>query len=227
MPKKNILVVEDEEKIARLICKYLELNDYTFIHLTRTDEILKAIQTEKIDLVLLDIMLPDNDGFTLCQMIRRASQVPIIMVTARIQETDRLAGFNFGADDYVCKPFSPQELVARVRALLKRCSTVDENPAHIIAADGIEIDTVAQSVRVQEKKIKLTKSEYLLLKCLTEKPNHVFSRLTLVEQLSGRHTAEYERNVDTHIKNLRKKLAEAAPGKSYIDSVYGQGYRLL
>jgi two-component system response regulator BaeR len=176
---------------------------------------------EKPDLVLLDLMLPGMDGIEVCKLLRRRSNVPIIMVTARVDEIDRLLGLELGADDYICKPFSPREVVARVKAVLRRSELVSDGILH----QGLEIDDSKFTARLNGKDLCLTSVEFALLKTLSAISGRVFSRDQLMNAMYSDYRVVSDRAVDTHVKNLRKKLASASGGEDMIKSVYGLGYR--
>ena len=220
MPNKKILIVEDEPKIAGLLQDYLEsVGGYHSQVLDRGDVVLKHFRSNTPDLVLLDLMLPGLDGIEVCKQIRAESRVPIIMVTARVEEIDRLLGLELGADDYICKPFSPREVVARVKAVLRRSGGEEK------ASGGLEISEEKVSARYGGKRINLTLVEFALLKTLSAQEGRVFSRDQLMNEMYSDYRVVSDRAVDTHIKNLRKKLSEASGGTEMIESVYGLGYR--
>ena len=216
----RILLAEDEAALAGIVVDYLRHGGMEVRHVERGDELLDAWQDFQPDLILLDLMLPGIDGLTLCQEIRKASEVPIIMVTARVEEVDRLLGLELGADDYLCKPFSPRELVARVKAVLKRWKR--EQPAE----DSLfRHDLQAQAISLQGHRLELTPTEYRLLRLFLQHPGRVFSRDAILDQAYGYDQEVTDRAIDSHIKNLRKKLARQLPDRELIYSVYGVGYR--
>ena len=221
---ETILVIEDEIKIARLVRDYLENAGYRVLVATRGDEGLALARTERPDLIVLDLMLPGLDGLDLCRKVRQSSQVPIIMVTARAEEADRLIGLELGADDYVTKPFSPRELVARVRAVLRRAR--GEAPPELLRAGDLALDVAAHAVTLGGRPVELTPTEFALLEALMRAPGRVLSRLQLLEQAQGEAYEGYERTVDAHIKNLRQKIEPDPKNPRYITTVYGVGYRL-
>ncbi len=226
MPKGHILIAEDEEKIAKVVCDYLEKAGYrTSCHLTG-DKVISHVKNKPTDLVILDIMLPGRDGISLCREIRSFTNIPVIMMTAKVEEVDRLVGFELGADDYICKPFSPRELVARVRAVLKR-SLPESAPAGKNLIHGcICVNESSRKVTVNEREIKLTPNEYGLLVAMVRNPGHVFSRNELLNLVQGYQYEGYDRTIDSHIKNLRKKMNRALPDTEFITSIYGVGYKL-
>ncbi len=219
-----ILVVDDEPKVARLARDYLEKNGFRVLTAADGQSALAAARREKPDLVILDLMLPQIDGREVCRILRRESDVPIIMLTALSEEIDQVTGLEIGADDYITKPFSPRALVARVRALLRRTHGEVKTPG-IIRAGELEIDSKKYSVTFNGVPIKLTPNEFKLLQLLARHPGQTLTRDQLLDELHGA-ASSLDRSVDSHIKNLRKKL-EAASGQNMIETIYGIGYRLL
>ena len=221
MSDERILIVEDEPKIAALLADYLQaMGGYRSQVLERGDVVLEHVRAEPPDLVLLDLMLPGLDGIEVCKQIRAESSVPIIMVTARVEEIDRLLGLELGADDYICKPFSPREVVARVKAVLRRAGASAAS-----GPDGLLIDEEKFLASWAGKRLNLTPVEFALLKTLAAHPGRVYSRDQLMNEMYSDYRVVSDRAVDTHIKNLRRKLAEAGDGREVIESVYGLGYR--
>jgi two-component system response regulator BaeR len=219
--EKLILIVEDEPKIAALLADYLRAQGGFHSKIVeRGDEVLRQFHSEQPDLVLLDLMLPGLDGIEVCKRLRAESNVPIIMVTARVEEIDRLLGLELGADDYICKPFSPREVVARVKAVLRRVHSSGG-----IARGGLEIDREMFTASLDGKNLHLTPVEFSLLDSLGSHPGRVWSRDQLMNEMYPDYRVVSDRAVDTHIKNLRKKLAEVAPDRELVESVYGVGYR--
>ena len=216
----HILIVEDEPKIAALLEDYLVAHGYTCSQVHRGDHALDQFRSASPDLVLLDLMLPGTDGIEVCKQIRASSPVPVIMVTARVEEIDRLLGLELGADDYICKPFSPREVVARVKAVLRRAGQ-----GKIPPADGLELDPDSRLARLDGIDLDLTPVEFALLEALRRRPGSVLSRSRLMDEMYSDYRVVSDRAVDTHVKNLRRKLAAAAPGREFIESVYGVGYR--
>ncbi len=219
-----ILVVDDEPKIARLARDYLEKNGFRVVTAADGQSALTIARREKPDLIILDLMLPQIDGREVCRILRRESDVPIIMLTALSEEIDQVTGLEIGADDYITKPFSVRALVARVRALLRR-TRGDVKAPSLIRAGGLEIDSEKYVVTFNGAPIKLTPNEFKLLVLLASRPSQTLTREQLLEDLHGT-SSSMDRSVDSHIKNLRKKL-EAASGKSMIETVYGIGYRFI
>ncbi len=218
-----IAIVEDEASIADILDAYLRREGFA-THCLRTGKAAETwLATAQPDLVLLDLMLPDLDGLTLCRSIRARSDVPIMMVTARVEEIDRLLGLELGADDYVCKPFSPREVVARVKAVLRRTA---QAAAVASGVPALELDEAAMSVRLNGVRLDLTPTEFRLLHALARRPGRVLSRSNLLDAVSDRDRDVFDRSVDSHIKNLRRKLASASGQQDVIQSIYGVGYRL-
>ena len=224
MPNKRILIVEDECKIAHLLQDYLTEAGYGVSCLERGDRVVSTVKTDPPALILLDIMLPGMDGTEVCREIRKFSTVPIIMLTAKVEEIDRIIGLELGADDYICKPFSPREVVARVKAVLRR-SNAQPDVSHL-AAGPIVLNETTRQVTVEGSILDLTPNEFGLLKALMSHPNRVFSRNELITKVQGYEFEGYDRTIDTHIKNLRKIIARALPGQKVIAKVYGIGYKL-
>jgi two-component system response regulator BaeR len=223
MATKHILVVEDEEKIAGLLCDYLKAAGFRTSTQSNGDHVLSQIQKGAPDLILLDIMLPGKDGMEICREIRQFSNVPIIMITARVEEIDRLLGLELGADDYICKPFSPREVVARVRAVFRRVHA-EPREDHLVVG-SISLDDETHQVMIDKNVLKLTPNEFGLLKIMMSRPNRVFTRSELINRVQGYDFEGYDRTIDTHIKNLRKKIARRLPGQDIISTVYGVGYK--
>jgi len=216
----HVLVVEDEPKIGALLRDYLEAAGYRVSVLATGAGAVAWVREHAPDALLLDVMLPGEDGLSICRGIRAFSTVPILMVTARVEEIDRLLGLELGADDYICKPFSPREVVARVKAVLRRAHAA----AEAARTPPIELDEARFEARVQGKALNLTPVEFRLLAKLAAQPGRVFSRQQLMDSLYRDHRVVSERTVDSHVKNLRRKLADA--GTDPVGSVYGVGYRL-
>ena len=224
MANEHILVVEDEVKIANLLKDYLVAGGFKVTCLGRGDEAVRKIKTIAPALVLLDLMLPGLDGIEVCREVRKMHDIPIIMVTAKVEEMDRLIGLEMGADDYVCKPFSPREVVARVKAVLRR-TRVGERPRRHIAGPII-LDETTRAVTLDGKPLHLTPSEFGLLSVLIASPERVFSRNELLNRVQGYQFEGYDRTIDSHVKNLRRKIAQIAPGKEFLVTIYGVGYKL-
>jgi two-component system response regulator BaeR len=219
-----VLIVEDEPKIAELLRDYLQQSHYETHWIDNGDTVDEWCKNNNPDIVLLDLMLPGKDGLAVCRELRSHSQVPIIMVTARVDEIDRLLGLELGADDYICKPFSPREVVARVKALLRRVEMINANPA--AAYRGLTIDDEKFSATVDGHALDLTPVEFRLLALLASQPGRVFSRDQLMNNiyLDGRVVSD--RTVDSHVKNLRQKIHDTVGSDDLIRSIYGVGYKL-
>jgi two-component system response regulator BaeR len=221
--KQQILIVEDEMKISQVLSEYLEQAGYSVCCLRRGDEVIPQVKRRPPALILLDLMLPGADGMEVCRELRKSSGIPVIMLTARVDEIDRLLGLELGADDYVCKPFSPREVVARVKAVLRR---VQPRPgAARLTVGEVSLDEQRHQVLIRGEEVKLTPCEFQLLKVLLEHPNRVFSRTELLNLVQGYDFEGYDRTIDTHIKNLRRKVAAMAPDQELVSTVYGIGYK--
>ena len=222
---KKILVVEDETRIAQLVRDYLEHAGFEAIVAGDGEAALADARRAKPDLVVLDLGLPGRDGLDVARSLRRTSSVPIVMLTARGDETDRIVGLELGADDYVVKPFSPRELVARVRAVLRRAETARAGVPEVLRVADVEVDVARMRVRVAGRPVELTATEFQLLVALMREPGRVFTRGQLLDAIHGVAFESYERAIDAHVKNLRKKL-EPTPGRPrYLLTVHGVGYR--
>jgi two-component system response regulator BaeR len=220
---KYILIVEDEPKLAALLSDYLVAAGYETQRIANGLEAVPAVRARMPDLVLLDLMLPGRDGLEICREVRTFSEVPIVMVTAKVEEIDRLLGLGLGADDYICKPFSPREVVARVQAILRRTQRAAPGAA---AAPGLSIDEASFRADYAGRALDLTPVEFRLLRTLAAAPGRVFSRGQLLDAAYTDHRVVTDRTVDSHIKNLRRKLDAASGGVEIIHSIYGVGYRL-
>jgi two-component system, OmpR family, response regulator BaeR len=220
-PLAHILVVEDEPKLAALVGDYLQASGYAWHWVADGREAIPVIRAQQPDLVVLDLMLPGRNGLDICRELRSFSDVPIVMLTAKVEEIDRLLGLELGADDYICKPFSPREVVARIKAILRRARAIAE-PGNA----ALKIDDAAHRASFKGIVLDLTPVEFRLLKTLAGAPGRVFSRDRLLDNLYLDHRVVTDRTVDSHIKNLRRKLEQAAPGQDPIRSIYGVGYKL-
>jgi len=225
MPGETILIVDDEPKIVKTLRAYLESAGFRVVTAGDGQMALTVFRHEKPTLVLLDLGLPGIDGLDVARTLRREGDVPIIMITARVDEADRLIGLELGADDYVTKPFSPREVVARVRAVLRRTGAPREAvPAPIVAGE-ITIDLERRSVTVSDRAVELTPTEFDLLVVLARHPGRVFSRLELLDRVQGYAFEGYERTVDAHVKNLRQKIEPDPKQPRYVLTVYRVGYK--
>jgi two-component system response regulator BaeR len=225
----EILIVEDEPKLAELLQKYLAAAGYAARHVARGDQALEAVRERRPDLILLDIMLPGMDGWEICRQLRTFSDVPVLMLTARAEEEDRLRGLELGADDYISKaPFSPREIVARVKAMLRRNSHLQRLGEQVDRPDAtnspLQIDELRHQASVRGEVLNLTPLELRLLKTFAAAPGQVFSREQLLNHLHDDDRSVTDRAIDTHIKNLRRKLEPFFPGHNAIQAVYGVGY---
>jgi two-component system response regulator BaeR len=216
-----VLVVEDEPKLASLLADYLTQAGYTPHCIADGNAVLEAFRRVQPQVVLLDLMLPGTDGITLCREIRSFSSTPILMITARVEEIDRLLGLELGADDYICKPFSPREVISRIKAVLRRSLPATTLSPH----QGLVLDEHRLEVRLEQKTLVLTAVEFQLLKRLTSEPGRIFTREQLMEHMYNDHRVVSDRTIDSHIKKLRKKLAEVWVDREFVHSVYGVGYR--
>jgi DNA-binding response OmpR family regulator len=221
-----ILVVDDEPKIIKLTRDYLMKYGYRVISASDGAEALTLARREKPDLVVLDLMLPEMDGWEVCRTLRNESDIPIIMLTARSEESDQVLGLELGADDYITKPFSPHTLVARIRAVLRRAQGLLK-PLAIIHAGDLEIDLDGHQVRLKGEVVHLTPTEFRILVLLAQHPGQLFTREQLVDQLYGISVESFDRSIDSHIKNLRRKLEANQAHPDYINTIYGEGYRFM
>src|SRR6266498_3892750 len=224
---EKILVVEDEKKISDIVAMYLEKEGFRTTVADTGKKAMKLIH-EPFSLMIIDLMLPDISGEDLCKTVRQSSDVPIIILTAKSGEEDRIKGLGLGADDYVIKPFSPRELVARVKAVLRRTAGGEMPLVELLRFDDerLEIDSVRHEVRIAGEPVDLTPSEYKLLLALAQYPGRAYSRFELINRVQGHDFEGYERTIDAHVKNLRRKI-EPDPGKPhYVETVHGVGYRL-
>ncbi len=224
-PTRRILVVEDEKSIRDAVAAYLEKEGYWVTPAADGLAALEHFDKHPYDLVVLDLMLPKMSGEQVCAEIRDTSDVPIIMLTAKGEEEDRIAGLEIGADDYLVKPFSPRELVARVRALLRRANVGDEPQRDRLDYGELEIDIASHKAFLGTEELDLTASEFKLLTTLARYPGRVYSRMELVEKVLGYDFEGYERTIDSHVKNLRAKLRDDPKEPTFIYTVHGVGYR--
>ena len=217
----TLLIVEDEPKLAALMADYLKASGFDPHCITDGLEVVPWVRAHSPDLILLDLMLPGRDGLEICRELRQFSDVPVIIVTAKVEEIDRLVGLEVGADDYICKPFSVRELVARVKAILRRGRSTPD-----AAACGLAIDETRHRAELDGRSLDLTPVEFRLLGTLASAPGRVFSRERLLERLYADHRVVTDRTVDAHVKNLRRKLEQVRPGQDPVRSIYGVGYKL-
>jgi DNA-binding response OmpR family regulator len=222
---KTILVVEDEMKIARLVRDYLEHAGFDVIVTGQGGSAVASARGSKPDLIVLDLGLPDRDGLDVTRELRRASNVPILMLTARGDEADRIVGLEPGADDYIVKPFSPKELVARVRAVLRRTESAHVDGPEVMRVSDVEVDVPRMRVSVSERVVDVTPTEFELLRTLIREPGRVFTRSRLLDAVHGVAIESYERAIDAHVKNLRRKIEPTPGAPRYLLTVRGVGYR--
>ena len=220
----RVLVVDDDPGIVKLVRAYLEQAGFAVLTASDGKRAMQIARNDKPDLVILDLMLPEMDGWDVCRALRKESDVPIIMLTARVEESDKLIGLELGADDYVTKPFSPRELVARVRSVLRRAEGRPPVPERFSHGD-ITVDLSRHEVEVRGQTIELTPTEFDLLATLMEDPGRAFTRSQLLESVQGYAYDGYERTIDVHIKNLRQKIEEDAGNPQLIKTIYGIGYK--
>ncbi|MCA9972716.1 MAG: response regulator transcription factor [Anaerolineales bacterium] len=221
---KTILVVDDEPRLVNLVRGYLEQEGYAVVTAGDGRSALFAARDHQPDLIVLDLMMPEMDGWEFLRLHRQERPTPIIMLTARMDDVDKIAGLEMGADDYITKPFSPRELVARVRAVLRRAEPAQE-PHELLRAGDLALDRTARSARLHGQLVELTRMEFDLLSTLMASPGRAFSRLELLERTQGFAYDGYERTVDVHIKNLRKKIEADSSSPLFILTVFGVGYR--
>ena len=221
---QTILVVDDEKRLVSLVESYLTQEGYRVVTAYNGREALSVARREKPDLIVLDLMMPEMDGYEFMRQHRAEQNTPIILLTARVDDEEKIIGLELGADDYVTKPFRPRELTARVRAVLRRAGSV-EPAAQVLQAADICLDREARTLKVRDRFVDLTPSEFDLLAALMSTPGRVFSRLDLLDIIQGVRYEGYERTIDTHIKNLRAKIEDDAREPRYIETIYGVGYR--
>ena len=223
---KTVMVVDDEERLVSVLKAYLTQEGFRVVTARNGREALFVARHEKPDLIVLDLMMPEMDGYEFLRLHRKERDTPVIMLTARVEDTDKVLGLELGADDYVTKPFSPREVVARVRAVMRR--TGQELPqAEVLRAADVVLDRGSHAVTVGGRPVELTPSEFDLLAVLISAPGRVFSRLELLDRVQGTRYEGYERTVDVHIKNLRAKIEASPRHPRYIRTVYGVGYRFV
>ena len=221
---KTVLIVEDEVKIARLVRDYLHQAGFTALEATDGQSALSLARAEKPDMILLDLGLPGMDGLDVIRQLRTTSSVPIIIVTARSEETDRVVGLELGADDYIVKPFSPKELIARIRAVLRRADAT-VGGTEKVSAGPVTIDVLKMRVMVGAQEVELTATEFDLLLTLARQPGRIYTRAQLLDALHGVTFGSYERSVDAHIKNIRRKIEPDPKRPTLVLTVYGVGYK--
>jgi len=227
MENIRILVIDDEEAIGNVIKDYLEAQGYEVFWAKDGDSALNTFRRVHPDLIILDLMLPGKSGFDVCKELRQDSDVPVIMLTAKADEIDRVLGLELGADDYVTKPFSLRELAARVRAVLRRVGKGIEDRRGVLRVGDITVDVDGHQVTVSGREVALTPTEFSILLFLAERPGRVASRLQLVNASLGEAYVGYERSIDTHVSNLRKKIEDDPANPKRLQTVYGVGYKLV
>jgi two-component system response regulator BaeR len=222
--KSHVLIVEDEKKLASLLADYLAVSEYDTSCIHDGLAVESWLAENHTDIILLDLMLPGKNGIEICKSIRQTSQVPIIMVTAKVEEIDRLLGLEIGADDYICKPFSPKEVVARVKAILRRATATSSSSTNTSLPFDIDADRMVMAI--EQQAIALTSVEFQMLSLLCSEPGRIFSRDQLMNTCYTDHRIVSDRTIDSHIKKLRKKIAVIG-NENWIQSVYGVGYKLV
>lgn len=223
--ENNIVLVDDEQEILNLVHDYLSREGYRVLTALNGVDGMLLIEREKPDLVILDWMLPGLNGLEMCKRLRETSSIPIIMLTAKSEEVDRVLGLEFGADDYIVKPFSLRELLARIKTVLRRASGAGQENCSALNRGELGIDAVSHRVWKRKEEIFLTPTEFKMLHLLASRPGVVFSRLQLLQQAMGEEYLYYERSIDTHISNLRKKIEDNPSEPKFILTVFGVGYR--
>jgi DNA-binding response OmpR family regulator len=223
---KTILVVDDEQRLVSLIESYLSQEGYRVVCAADGRQALQAAGREQPDLIVLDVMMPEMDGYEFMRRHRQEADTPIILLTARVEDDEKVIGLELGADDYVTKPFRPRELVARIRSVLRRSGKAGGRP-RVLHAAGVTLDREARTLCVGERDVDLTPSEFDLLAALMSAPGRVFSRLDLLDVIQGVRYEGYERTIDTHVKNLRAKIEADPRIPRYVETVYGVGYRFV
>ncbi len=222
---RTVLVVDDEPEIVRLVRDYLERAGFAVVVAASGEAALRAVHRERPDIVVLDLGLPGLDGLDVARELRRTTSLPIIMLTARTEEADRVAGLELGADDYVSKPFSPRELVARVRAVLRRGDSA-ASQGDVVRAGSLLLDAGRMEVSVDGRPVELTATEFALLLHMARQPGRVFTRAQLLDAIHGVAVPSYERAVDAHVKNIRRKLEADPRAPRHLQTVFGVGYRV-
>ncbi|PKM83968.1 MAG: DNA-binding response regulator [Firmicutes bacterium HGW-Firmicutes-13] len=223
--KKKVLVVDDEKTLVKALTFNLEKEGYEVVTAYDGEEALKQVESDNPDLVILDLMLPGLDGFEVCRRVRKNLDIPIIMLTAKGDDIDKILGLELGADDYITKPFNPRELIARVKAILRRTDSQSSSIKNLIKVQDLQIDLYQHKVRVKGNEIDLTSKEFALLNLLATNPGRVYSREQLLEQIWGYNYYGDARTVDVHIRHLREKLETDPSNPRYIITVWGTGYK--
>lgn len=221
---QTILVVDDEAKLRDMLRVYLEQEGYRVVEASQGREALYVARYEKPDLIILDLMMPEMGGYEFMRVFSKEADTPVIMLTAKVEDQDKIIGLGLGADDYVTKPFNVQELIARVRAVLRRLHKATAQP-DLLRAFDLMLDRTARTVKVGNHFVELTPSEFEILSILMAAPGRVFSRLDLLDRISGDAYEGYERTIDVHVRNLRTKIEPDPKNPKYVETVYGMGYR--
>lgn len=222
----KILIADDEQHILETVGSYLKQDGFQVVTARNGREALFVFRHEKPDLVILDVMMPEMDGWEVARLIRKESSVPLLFLTARVEEIDQIRGLEIGADEYLPKPFSPRMVVARVRALLRRVYGELLSEPSVYRVGAVELDTETHLVSVSGQRIDLTPSEFGILKALITRPGRVFTRMELLDHIQGEAFAGYERTIDVHVKNLRIKIETDSKNPEFVETVYGVGYRM-
>ena len=225
MAQYKVVIVDDDEKLTKLLETYFKKDGFVTYAAHDGDRAIQLIREVKPDIIILDLMLPGIDGWEICRRVRREGDIPILMLTARDEEMDRLIGLEMGADDYVIKPFSPREVVARAKVILRRTKKIADKPVSIIKAGSLIIDTEKHEVRRKGELLDITPTEFKILELLATNPGRVYSRYHIVEQIQEFAFEGYERTIDAHIKNVRRKIEENPKEPQHIVTVYGVGYK--
>ena len=220
----KVLVVDDDINVLSLLKEYLENTGFKVFAANNGDKAIEIFKTEKLDILILDVMLPNKDGFEITKEIRQNSNIPILMLTARVEEFDKILGFELGIDDYVTKPFSPKELVVRIKAILRRTQEATP-PNNTLTSEDLILNDLSHTVTLQKKEISLTRTEFDILEILMKNPGQVLTREILTEKILGYTYDTSDRTMDVHIKNLRQKIEEDNSNPKFILTVYGIGYK--
>jgi DNA-binding response OmpR family regulator len=223
---QSVLIVDDDIKLAALVKTYFEKEGFTAFTVHEGNSVISFARQKKPDIIVLDVMLPGIDGWEVCRRLRKESDIPIIMLTARDEETDRLIGLEIGADDYVTKPFSPREVVARAKVILRRTGKTMKQPDNL-EFGRLQIAVDRHQVKKDGEVLDVTPTEFKILEVFFANPNRVLSRLQIVEQVQGYAFEGYERTIDAHVKNLRRKIEDNPREPQYVQTVYGVGYRFV
>lgn len=229
--EKKILIIDDDDRLQSLLKEYLEGYSYSIVSLASGDNVLQIINEENPNIIILDIMLPGKDGLEILKEIRDVSETPVIMLTARGEDTDRVVGLEMGADDYLTKPFNPRELLARIKAVLRRIGNPPPERSLVentyIEAGGLRLDSLSMTIAKEDKKIVLSKTEFKILEALMKRPSRVISRDELMNIARGRDFIAFERSIDVHVSKLRVKVESISGFREQIKTVWGSGYMFV